>query len=329
VLKNLSQKTILYSFLSFIPFIIILIALILNCGGTSTATPDDNDDDDGVVAGETIDGDDTTVSNGTITKATMTVEGTSRSVSFFVPTDVGSSPPLVIAFHGTSGNSEEWVASGDPSGLQYLAHANGFIIAAPQSRYIDDEDWDHEGFSDYYWETAAPNGQSTATNVDLMFVQQIIASAATTYGINTNRVYSLGFSNGGFFALLTAMVLNDEIAAFAEAGSGLVTCETTRSCTAEVASSTTCSTIIASSGCSCSGSEKPITIPSSGRKVPGFLGHNNQDDTVSVYYTCYLANRLDDLGYTYEVLIGDEEGHGFPSGFLPDAWEFMSAYELP
>ena len=159
--------------------------------------------------------------------------------------------------------------------------------------------------------------------------QQIIASAATTYGINTNRVYSLGFSNGGFFALLTAMVLNDEIAAFAEAGSGLVTCETTRSCTAEVASSTTCSTIIASSGCSCSGSEKPITIPSSGRKVPGFLGHNNQDDTVSVYYTCYLANRLDDLGYTYEVLIGDEEGHGFPSGFLPDAWEFMSAYELP
>ncbi|MFH1357573.1 MAG: prolyl oligopeptidase family serine peptidase, partial [bacterium] len=202
-------------------------------------------------------------------------------------------------------------------------------IAAPQSRYIDEEDWDHEGFSDYYWETAAPDGQSADTNPDLMFVRQIIADAATTYSINTNRVYALGFSNGGFFAVLTAMVLNDEIAAFAEGGSGLVTCDTTRSCTAQVASSTTCSTIIASSGCSCSGSEKPITIPSSGRKVPGFLGHNNQDDTVSVYYTCYLADRLEDLGYTYEVLIGDEEGHGFPNGFLPDAWDFMSAYELP
>lgn len=296
------------------------------CSSTTSTSDDDTDggDSDGGSPGSGVSG-------GSFSQTTLTVNGESRTVAFYVPNSAGSSPPLVIAFHGTSGSPADWIdsASADPSGLETLADENGFVVAAPQARAFEEGDWDHEGFGDIYWETAAPNGSDPDLNADLMLVRSIISSARTTYSINTDRVYLLGFSNGGFFAILAAMALPNEIAAFAEAGSGLVTCATTRSCTA-TSSSTTCSTILsANPSCDCGESEKPITVPTSGRLVPGFLAHNNGDDTVSVYYTCNLEERMDTLGYSNDVLIGDADGHAYPEGFLSQAWTFISTVILP
>lgn len=260
---------------------------------------------------------------------TLTVAGQSRKVSFYAPASRNNQPPLVITFHGTSGNPEEWIdksADSDPSGIEGLANQNGFVVAAPQSRFITISDWDHEyDGGDYYWEIAAPRGSNPNTNPDLLLVKQIISTAKTSFNIDPNRIYVMGFSNGGFFAVLTTMTLRDQIAAFAAVGSGLVKCPTTRSCKAQ-STSTSCDTILGL--CSCNGPEKPITIPSSGRKVPGFLGHNSRDDVVSAYYTCSLAKRMKELGYKIELMIGDEEGHGFPSECINRAWNFLSTKKL-
>ena len=261
---------------------------------------------------------------------TLMVAGAARSVGFYAPKGRGGRPPLVIAFHGTSGSSGDWIAGNDdPSGIQGLADEHGFVVAAPQSRFLSQSDWDHEyEGGDKYWETAAPRGPNPNANPDLMLVSAVMASAQSTFGVDPKRIYALGFSNGGFFAVLTAMTFRDKIAAFAEAGSGLVTCATTRSCKAQ-SRATDCAAILRAAGCSCSGAEKPATIPASGRLVPGLMGHNNRDDVVSSVYSCALHQRMKSLGYDAEVMIGDAEGHGFPEDFLIRAWSFFAKRQLP
>ncbi|PIU57987.1 MAG: hypothetical protein COS89_02700 [Deltaproteobacteria bacterium CG07_land_8_20_14_0_80_38_7] len=304
----------------------ILMYGFIGCSGSSTTDNTGEEEASGTEEGGGT-------STGAFSQTTLTVGGESRAVSFYVPTNAGSNPPLVIAFHGTSGSPDNWIDAldSDPSGIEGLADAHGLVVAAPQSRTFTEADWDHEYGGDIYWETAAPNGSNPDLNEDLMLVRSIISSAQTNYNINTKRVYLIGFSNGGFFAVLAAMALPDEIAAFTEGGSGLVTCDTTRTCEAQ-STATNCSGILSGapvSCTSCSGSEKPITIPTSGRLVPGFLAHNNSDETVSSYYTCKLEQRMNALGYNTDVLIGNSTEHGAPEGFLDAAWAFMSNYELP
>ena len=293
-------------------------------GGTSGSPADDDDDGDGGGGGGPVsDCEGTPVGTDGFSTQTMTVAGESRDVSYYAPSSRGESPPLVIAFHGTSGSPADWITGSDPSGIEGLANDNCFVVAAPQARYMPDADWDHEGGGDVYWETTS---SSTATNEDLALGEEVIEAAVARYNINRNRIYTMGFSNGGFFSLLSAVAFRDEIAAFAEAGSGLVDCATTRSCVATSAA-TDCATIAAL--CSCGSADKPVSLPTSGRLVPGFLGHNNRDDIVSSYYTCNLAARMQEAGYTYDVLIGDAEGHGFPEGYLIDAWDFLTQRTLP
>ena len=280
----------------------------------------------------------------------MIADGSARRVDFYAPPGRDGNPALVIAFHGTGGFGDnppsEWIdqsPDNDPSGLEGLADANRFVVAAPESRLWSEgecADWDnHDGWSGYYWETrctgAASRGSDQDENEDLILVREVIAFAHETYNVNLSRVYLIGFSNGGFFSVHAAMILRDRIAAFAALGSGLVNCESTGSCTFPGGSGTRatgCEAIRseAPSSCtSCDGAEKPTTIPTSGRLVPGFLAHNNNDDVVSVFYTCNLARRMSELGYVTQVLIGNEEGHGFPSGAVDGAWSFFSTRVLP
>lgn len=312
-------------FFAALAFSFLNVSGIAGCS-SSGAAADADDDDGGGGGGGGGGGAVSACSGGTATGDdgvnTETVGG--RSVTFYAPSTRGSTPPLIIAFHGTDGTSAEMVADGDPAGFQALADENCFIVAAPQALTHTERDWDHDYDGDkVIWDTT---NLTSATNDDLQLVEDIIDYANTTFGANTDRVYSYGFSNGGFFSLLVAIALDDQIAAFAEAGSGLVTCPYTHDggCDPLTTTSTDCAVILADPACSaaCTGDELPITIPASG--PPGILGHNNQDDTVSSYYTCYLADRLDDLGYDYDVTISNAEGHGLPEGFINEVWAFFS-----
>ncbi len=270
-------------------------------------------------------------------KQSLSIGGNSRVVDLFVPAKRGVAPPLVIAFHGTSGEPEDWI---DPSGgndLETLASQNGFIVAAPRARDWGEgfSDWDNHGGNDRFWETRFDSnpsrGADVNANADLILVKQIIAAAHAAFNSDLKRVYLIGFSNGGFFATHAAMALRDQIAAFAEADSGLVTCDRTDSCTYQ-SSGTSCPAILASAPAACSsckGPEKPIAIPAAGRKVPGLLGHRNRDDGVSVFYTCSLASRMQALGYEASVMITNEAEHGIPAGFLDAAWAFFSKKSIP
>jgi len=307
-------------------------------GGSGGSTTDGGSSTGGTTAGGDVTGSSPVSSSGSFTASngfsqqTLTVDGVGRPIALYAPASRGSSPALVIAFHGTSGEQTDWIDSSASSDLAASAAANGFVVAAPRARDWGDgaSDWDNHGGNDRFWETrfdANPSrGSDPNANADLVLVKQIIASTHATFNVDLNRVYLIGFSNGAFFSLHAAMILRDQIAAFAEAAGGLVKCDRTDSCLLQ-SSSTDCGTI--SSGCSCTGDEKPTAIPTTGRQVPGILGHNNRDDGVSVFYDCALSSRMQALGYDVSEHISNDSGHGIPTGFVDAAWTFFSTHSLP
>ena len=267
--------------------------------------------------------------------ATLTIAGARRDVEVYAPPGRPASPPLLIVLHGTYGRGPEMVSADRPRGFENLADRVGVVLAAPTARELTAGDWDQhaEGEANRtYWETLPTDdparGTDPARNPDLALLRAIVAEAQRVHHTDPRRTYVLGFSNGGFFALHAAVVLRAQIAGFGEVASGLVRCENTNSCQFR-GSGTTCEALRGEADyCTCSGSEKPTALPTSGRMPPGYLTHSNDDDTVSVYYTCELAARMTALGHKVEVRIQDRAGgHVIPDSLAEDAWAFFS--QLP
>jgi poly(3-hydroxybutyrate) depolymerase len=267
----------------------------------------------------------------------LTLNGVSRDVFLYVPASPGTRPPLLIAFHGTGEGSESGLGREMRSLFQPLADAKGVIVAAPEARAQPEADWDQHVAGQKFWETRAKTdparGSDPDRNPDLLLVRAIIEEATRVHHIDSKRIYLAGFSNGGFFSLHTAVALRTKVAAFVEMSSGLVRCENTNLCYF-AGTGTTCAALRQESGyCTCTGTEKPIALPTSGRIPPGWLTHGNQDWTVSVVYTCDLADRMQALGASATVGIRAGKDHELPdlsttAAFSP-LWSFFDKHPLP
>lgn len=257
---------------------------------------------------------------------TLTVGGQTRSLWTYLPAGLSTGRPLLIVFHGTDNSGWDALQS---SGAMTLADAQKLVVVAPQARTMKAGDWDNHVAGQKFFETYPAT--SPTSNNDLLLVQAIILEAQRAHGCDPRRVYTLGFSNGAFFSAFAALTLPDCIAAFGEASGGLVRCATTGSCSFYSQSgATSCATLAGEAGyCSCGGTEKPAPLPTTGRKPPGYLSHAVDDVTVSVYYSCDLAARMQALGYTTSVKLRSGGGHAWPASFALDAWPFLSQHALP
>ncbi|MEZ4405519.1 MAG: PHB depolymerase family esterase [Polyangiales bacterium] len=250
--------------------------------------------------------------------ARITVLGEARDVVVYVPQTRPANPPLVLLFHGTNGSGEGVF---DEANAASFAAANGVVVVAPSSRWMSSGDWDHRT-EETYWQTA-PN-LNVDTNQDLVLARALIAESIRRWSVDPRRVYAAGHSNGGFFALTVAARLANRVAAFATSSAGLVRCGNTWGCSFE-GSGTTCATLSTRSGwCSCSGSELPAPLPTSGPPLAGYLAHGTRDPLVSVQYTCELASRMTALGYPVTVNLRNGDGHVLPGDFLTSAWAFLA-----
>lgn len=278
---------------------------------------------------------------GAFTTVTSITDGSvARSVEFYIPTTISSNPPLVLVFHGTGTTDVRSFVTedGDNINIDDVAISNGFIVAAPQAleHTGGNGDPDHRNENRIIWNLDTDN---ITTNNDLVLVQNIITYAQTAYHINTNRIYSIGFSNGGFFSYLVAMRLNTTIAAFAENAAGAITCanpggsETAREqCTfmASGFTGTTCSQLSSQTGYStctstCNQALRPTPLPTSGRIPPGYISHDPSDNSVSSFYSCQLFNALNS---GRRSLSFHSSGHSVPDGFSQAAWSYMSGFTL-
>lgn len=126
------------------------------------------------------------------TRAFLTFEhdGVTRHYLYHAPQDLPANAPLVFFLHGHGGNAGEtrlWV------GLDRVADANGFAVAYPQGS------GNYEGTP--YWNAHTFPG----VDDDIGFLSALARSLQSEHGLDPERTFTAGFSNGGMMSYLLAM----------------------------------------------------------------------------------------------------------------------------
>ena len=135
------------------------------------------------------------------------VDGTARTYLEYLPAgfDSAMSLPLVLSFHGGGGNAQDQL---DIADLRNRADEEGFVLVYPNA--IPDPN-DDGGTN---WQVVVsgtlpftqPNPHS-----DIDFIEALIDELANIHNIDTDRVYAMGYSNGGGFTFDLACRLNHKI----------------------------------------------------------------------------------------------------------------------
>lgn len=147
----------------------------------------------------------------------MLHDGVTREYIVYVPAvyNGSSSVPLLFNFHGYGMSANNQMSYGN---MRAVADTAGFILVYPQGTLF----W---GFP--HWNVGSWTLGSTAD--DIGFTEAMIDTLAANYNIDLNRVYSCGYSNGGYFSFVLACQLSAEIAAIGAVG-GTMSTETYNSC---------------------------------------------------------------------------------------------------
>ncbi len=128
--------------------------------------------------------------------------GIPRTYRLYVPAIYNASnpAPLIINMHGYTSNATQQQSY---TNFKPIADTAGFIMVYPQGTV------DNNGYT--FWNAGIGNGGVD----DIGFLSHLIDSLKSKYNINLNRVYSTGFSMGGFMSHILAIALSDRIAAIA------------------------------------------------------------------------------------------------------------------
>ncbi|MEM6700382.1 MAG: PHB depolymerase family esterase, partial [Bacteroidota bacterium] len=149
-------------------------------------------------------------------------EGLQREYLLYVPEayDGTEDWPLVLNFHGYATSAFTQMVFSDMNPVADTAH---FLIAYPQgTEFTSSVPGTPErglGFS-----IGGP-GDTTFSSIfnpdDVDFASKIIDDIANDYKVDLSRVYSTGWSNGGFLSTILANELSDRIAAIAPLGGAI------------------------------------------------------------------------------------------------------------
>ena len=142
---------------------------------------------------------------GEVVEKTLTHNGNQRDYSLYVPSTYSSATetPLVLNLHGFTSNGPEQMAI---TGMNFVAEQQGFIVAYPSAIAGD---WSDEGP-----ETVG----DPAADYSLSFFDGLLDDIHAAYAIDASRVYSTGFSQGGFTSQMLASARPDTFAAIASVG---------------------------------------------------------------------------------------------------------------
>ncbi len=133
-------------------------------------------------------------------------DGLNREFNLFIPSnyDANAEPlPVVFFLHGLGGDMTNF------SGLTYKAEQENYIMVVPQA--ISDQ------LAGTTWHSGAGNSLYYPNSGvdDVGFISSMIDSISTWYNVDQNKIYSTGFSMGGFMTNRLACELTDRFAAIA------------------------------------------------------------------------------------------------------------------
>ena len=140
--------------------------------------------------------------------------GVNRKYVLYVPDsyDGSFSVPVVLNFHGFSGDAYQYMNEAD---MRILSESENFILIYPQGLYLDGEP---------HW-NACPNGGDNKSEVDdFGFIETLIEEISSNYNIDLERIYAVGYSNGGMMAYGLANHKSELIAAVASVSGAMLDC---------------------------------------------------------------------------------------------------------
>lgn len=243
----------------------------------------------------------TSVAGGRRIEKTIDVGGRTRRYLLDVPEGVkpGVAVPLLFDFHGFGHSG---AAVWKVSKFKEIAARRPFITVYPEGETV--RLLGREGAG---WEIFASTG-----NRDLDFVRAMLDTIEADYCIDRRRVFSTGFSNGGFLSHLLACTMADRFSAVAPVGGGM------------------------------------LELPCNGsRPVPILIHHGRQDAVVPVtraqrlrdHWVQHNGCRADPPGdcAPYRscrdgadvVYCEDDGGHHWPDAATERIWSFFESHPIP
>lgn len=132
--------------------------------------------------------------SGTLSKGSMEVAGLQRSYRSYVPKGLPKGAPLVLVMHG-SGEGPQAIRVGTGYGFERLADQHGFAVVYPKSFGFD-------------WNDCSSIGNTAVDGVradDAGFLAALVDKLVGEIGVDPNRVFAAGVSNGGSMALRLAL----------------------------------------------------------------------------------------------------------------------------
>ena len=145
---------------------------------------------------------------------TIIHQGVNREYVLYVPDsyDGSFSVPVVLNFHGFSGDAYQYMNEAD---MRRLAEAETFILIYPQGLDLDGEP---------HW-NACPNGGDNKSDIDdFGFIETLVEEVSSNYNIDLERIYAVGYSNGGMMAYGLANHKSELIAAVASVSGAMLDC---------------------------------------------------------------------------------------------------------
>jgi len=140
-------------------------------------------------------------------------DAVTRESIVVVPTTYEVGGPLLLNFHGFGGSGAdhyEW------TGMAELAEAEGFILALPTGTELDGSP---------HWNAALDSPDNKSEADDLGFARKLVETVEASYGIDRERVYAVGYSNGGMFSFALACYASDLVAAVGAVSGTMLTDE--------------------------------------------------------------------------------------------------------
>ena len=143
---------------------------------------------------------------------TLEHDGEDREYFLHVPAshDSSSSAPLLFNFHGFGGTASSQL---DWSDFRALADTHGFLLVYPQGTELS---------GSTHWNSGLPGEDNKSPADDFGFITALIEHISESYGVDSDRIYATGYSNGGFLSYSLACYHSDRFAAIAAVSSTML-----------------------------------------------------------------------------------------------------------
>ncbi len=136
---------------------------------------------------------------------TFNHKGVNREYFLYVPESYNQDNeyPIIFNFHGFGGEVKDYIEYAD---LRENAEEKNFILVYPQGLTLEDKSGTH-------WNAALSGGDNKSDVDDFDFILSLVEILKSEFSIDSNRIYSCGYSNGAFFSYALGLYHSDIFAA--------------------------------------------------------------------------------------------------------------------